>query len=275
MRTAFANSAAQQTKSAVDFTLSTMPTTPDSVRPTRRCLDDLEIVVPDIGVKLHDLEHPLIMRAQQIPERVVAGGAERIVSLADRVWFKVKTSDWRGAVGRLPPLVPTIDHCWWLAAAGHRTADSDQHDFYARLSVEATSSSDVLLPSQWDADRLLAEATLHAANIVQGIIRSAAGQSLKHGDIRGVTIGSLNVRVRISARDDQRVYMVIGAIGNLDRGFLLMVLSAFPGVSAEDWMPEPTDELDLHPMDGEILWSAMITPKVQAVLLDAAEDDAD
>jgi len=44
-------------------------------------------------------DHPLVRKAQDLPDEVQASGAERIVSIDDRVWFKVKTRDHRGAGG--------------------------------------------------------------------------------------------------------------------------------------------------------------------------------
>ena len=43
----------------------------------------------------------LPLSAQAVPEQRDAGGAERVVALTDRVWFKVKTSDHRAAVTEL------------------------------------------------------------------------------------------------------------------------------------------------------------------------------
>jgi hypothetical protein len=71
------------------------------VRPTKRALSDLRVEIPMIDVRLSDLEHPLIVRAQAMPDMVAANSVERILSLTDRVWLKVKTCAWRGATGRL------------------------------------------------------------------------------------------------------------------------------------------------------------------------------
>ncbi len=78
-----------------------MASDPISVRPTRRCLADLAVDLPDLGVPLDEIEDPVIVSAQALPEQRDAGGAERVVSLTDRVWFKVKTSDRRAVVTEL------------------------------------------------------------------------------------------------------------------------------------------------------------------------------
>lgn len=247
------------------------------VRPTRRCLNDLGIGVPDLGVLLHELEHPLIMRAQQLPERVNASSAERIRSLTDRVWLKVKTSTWRGAVGELDPVVPHIPQKWWLTAAGPRTEDSDQHDFYARIDAEAHSggpnscSTDFLLPTEWDKQRLIAEAAVKAERIISAQVRLAAGESLLNADIRGFDVGDRNVRVRVQMLEDGQVYIAIGATGSIDVSFMTTLFASIPGLGADDWMPEPSDSLGFTPAAGEILWSAMITPDTQQRLLNLAD----
>lgn len=58
------------------------------VRPTKRCLGDLGVELPDLEVRLEEIDDPVIVSAQTVPEQRDAGGAERIAALTDRVWFK-------------------------------------------------------------------------------------------------------------------------------------------------------------------------------------------
>ena len=244
----------------------------DQVRPTRVCLRDLGVAVPSLRVMLHELEHPLVVKAQATPAQARAGGGERIRSLDDRVWFKVKTASYRGAAGQVPPLTH-IAHTWWLTAGGDRVADSPQHDFYARLAARAAAQggSDFLLPTDWDRDRLLAEAAEFSTTIVQNEVLLSAADSLTSGEVVAFTVGDREVRVRIRMLQDQRVYLAIGATGSLDTTFLTVVFSAIPGLTADDWMPEPSNELGFDPAPGEILWSAMISPDCQQELLERAD----
>jgi hypothetical protein len=114
----------------------------DPVRPTRRCLDDLGVAFPPLEQHLQAIDHPVVARAQQVPLEVAARGAERIVSIDDLVWFKVKTGQHRAAVHRLDPAdehratVSAGSAWWWIGAAGTRKADSGSDDFYARLTAE-------------------------------------------------------------------------------------------------------------------------------------------
>ena len=78
-----------------------MVSEPIGVRPTKRCLGDLGAELPDLGSRLEEMDQPVIVSAQAVPEQRDAGGAERIVALTDRVWFKVKTRDHRAAVTEL------------------------------------------------------------------------------------------------------------------------------------------------------------------------------
>lgn len=73
----------------------------DGVRPTKRCLDDLDLVLPDLGQPLEEIDHPVVACAQTVPELRNAGGTQRILTLSDRVWFKVKTGNQRAAVIQL------------------------------------------------------------------------------------------------------------------------------------------------------------------------------
>jgi len=228
-------------------------------------------------VLLHEVEHPLVMRAQQVPERSRAGAAERIKSISDRVFFKVKTSDWRGAVCELDQIVPDIVQTWWLVTAGNRAADSPQHDFYDRLKSQAhragpnSCDSSALLPTDWDKMRLTAEAATKAARLVRDLTRIAAAESLANGDIRGFVVADRDIRVRLSMHDDGRAYIAVGAVGGIDSAIMVAVLSAIPGLHADEWMPEPSEILGLQPARGEILWSAMMPPECQAELMGWAD----
>lgn len=250
----------------------------DWVRPTHRSLNELGLPAPDLGVLLHELEHPLVMRAQQVPERTRSGGSERVRSIADRIFFKVKTSHWRGAVCEIDPIVPHIAQTWWLVAAGNRAADSPQHDFYDHLKSEThragpnSCDSSALLPSEWDKKRLTAEAATNAARLVRNLTRLAATESLKNGDIRGFAVAKCDIRVRLSVHDDGRAYVAVGAVGGIDATLMVAVLSALPSLGPDDWMPEPSEILGLQPAQGEILWSAMMQPDAQTALMTWADE---
>lgn len=240
------------------------------------------MIPPTLDVPLSELDHPLLLRAQALPTLVAAQSAERIRSLTDRIWFKVKTGTWRGAAGEIqdqldddtPSLLESCDAQWWLAAAGPRQDDSPQRDFYARLDLEAHSggpnscSTDYLLPEAWDVNRLKAELALGVSTIIPQLVRRAAALSMRHGDIRGFGAGPTDVRVRVRMLDDGQVYLAIGSTGVTDPDLFALLLSAFAGLTVEDWLPEPGPYLHVQPAPGEILWSTILSIDAQRALLD-------
>ena len=253
------------------------------VRPTKRGLDSLGGgLLPTLDVRLNELEHPLIIRAQAVPTQVAANGAERIRSLTDRVWFKVKTGTWRGAAGDVRThvddhtraLLNAGDAWWWLGAAGARQNDSPQRDFYAQLDAQAhargpnSCSTDFLLPEDWDLRRLEAELAYAMTQIVPPLVRNAAALSLRHGQIYGLTAGPAEVRIRVAVMTDGEAYVAIGSTGVTDPGLFALLLSAFDGLTVDDWLPEPGPNLKIEPMAGEIVWSTMLPTDLQTALLD-------
>lgn len=262
------------------------------VRPTRSALDDLDLPVPDLGVALEDIDHELVARAQQLPERVAAGGAARILALDDLIWFKVKTEVWRGAVTR-HAVGPRDDGagsealgCWWLGAAGTRRQDSGQDDFYEQLerscvarrksanatgaAVRTTTLSTHLLPASWDVDRLSAELATHARRAIQRVVRDMATESLRAGRVIGFDFEGHRVKLLIRAREDS-AYIAIGASAFTDATTFALLLGSIPGIQTDDWMPEPGGVAGFQPDHGEILWSAVLSPESQALLLDTEE----
>jgi len=247
----------------------------------------MQIVPPTLDIPLSELEHPLVVRAQAVPALVATHGAERIRSLTDRIWLKVKTGTWRGAAGNVEdqlgegakPLLEACDAWWWLVAAGARQSDSPQHDFYTRLNGEAhaggpnTCSTDFLLPEPWDLKRLEAELALAVATTAPKLVRRAAAESMRHGDIRGFTAGATDVRVRIRMLEDGQVYLAIGSTGVTDADLFALLLSAFSDLTVEDWLPEPGPYLHVQPVPGEILWSTMLSTDAQRALLDELDAD--
>jgi hypothetical protein len=261
------------------------------VRPTKRALEDLGLPLPDLGQILESLTHELLVKAQRIPDELAAGGAHRITSLDDRVWFKAKTEDWRGVAtdhGIYLADVPAEpdEHFgrWWLGAAGHRNGDSPQRDFYERLTASCKQAradyntannpalkTDVstahLLPVQWDSDRLDAELAVQARVALQRVICEMAAQSLRTGHTMTFELNGWCIHVLIRA-DDGEAYIVIGAEGQPNATAYALLLSSIPGIDKDDWQPEPGGVAGLTPASGEIIWSAIIPTEASALLLD-------
>lgn len=232
------------------------------VRPTRLCLDHLGCGtgadLPDLGTPLSGLDHPLVERAQRLPEELAAGAAQRIKCIEDRAWFKVRyTERWRGAGTRLsdaehsaglgikPGEPPGQPGRWWLGAGGWREAGSPD-DFYTELERRAEkeaegdhkhdATSRWLMPVEWDWKRLHAESAVRA-----------------HGG--------------------EGAFLAITADGIYDPKVIAVMLSAVPGVPAHDWLAEPDGAAGIQPRPGQIIWSTLLTPQQTADLL--VLDDAE
>src|SRR5215472_14070959 len=178
------------------------------VRPTKRCLDDLGLRFPPYTDSLSEVGHPLVQRAQKIPEQEAAGGVERIRSVTDRIWFKCKMSVYRGAVTKLTVAETSSaslpsSAAWWIGAAGARQQGSED-DFYANLEAEAVRhgkgtgapSTRHLLPQDIDRKRLEAEIAARAVKALQETVLNLIAASLKDGkpyevELQGHVISAL------------------------------------------------------------------------------------
>lgn len=91
---------------------------------------DLGQSIPDLGTPLDEVDHVVVKVAQAVPEQHAAGGAERVLALKDRVWFKVKVSDQRAVITELADsersedYAPGIDNDPWIACPDHRRKSS-------------------------------------------------------------------------------------------------------------------------------------------------------
>jgi hypothetical protein len=255
------------------------------VRPTKRCLDDLGLKLPLLSEALSDLEHPLISHAQRIPAEADVGGAERIRALTDRVWFKCKTSVYRGAVTRLTAAETTDrglpeEGLWWIGMAGVRQADSRATDFYRQVEAEAVRqgkgtgavSTVHLLPQRVDVERYLAEIAVRAVQILQLTVLKIIAMSLKDGKPYQAEIRGHRVTAVVRASDASEAYLAITAEGIPDPRVIAVILDAVPGIAQEDWLPEPGGAAGITPSAGQIIWSVIIPPDIQARILADTDD---
>lgn len=259
-----------------------MVSEPIGVRPTKRCIADLGAALPDLGVPLEEIDHPIVVNAQSVPEQRDAGGTERVIALADRVWFKVKTSDHRAAVTELrgtalPDWVRPSRGAWWIGAAGRRQADSPQRDFYAALQRECTTgktvSSDHLLPAEWDWKRLAAEQAVAWRREMKSMVIRLVAMSLKSGHLAVAEFRNHRIKALVRAENDHEAYLAIIAEGVPDPQMFALLLDCVPGVAPEDWQPEPSPLAEMNPGSGEIIWSTLFPSEVANEILDLDVDD--
>ena len=253
----------------------------DGVRPTRRCLDDLGLPVPDLGRPLDELQDPIIVAAQAIPERRDVGGVQRIVSLTDRVWFKVKTGYQRAAATQLrerdrPEAVPQEIATWWIGAAGCRRSDSGHHDFYASLIRECTSgksvSTDALLPGSWDWKRLLAERAIAWRREMKDLMLRLVAMSIRTGDVAMAEFQQYRIQALVRADEGYESYLAIITEGIPDPETYAALLDCVPGIKSTDWQPEPSPLAELDPAPGQVIWSAVMPPEVASEILGRDDD---
>jgi hypothetical protein len=254
------------------------------VRPTRRALSDIGVDVPDVGTPLHELSHPVVRASQQVPALHDCGGAERVVKLTDRVWFKCKTGRHRAVVTRLseddigPELEPAWpEGRWWIGGCGIRRDDS-YGDFYKAIEREAsagakTISTDHLLPERWDVQRLVAEQGMAWLRHVQEMVVDIIATSLRSGRVVEAEYRQHRIKALVRAKDGNEAYLVIAAEGVPDPTVFALILGSVPGVSEKDWQPEPSDIADLTPGPGEVIWSTIFPPSVAATVLEMAPED--
>jgi hypothetical protein len=258
---------------------------PPFVRPTLRCVAELDLSLPTLDTRLSDLGHPLIQQAQRLPEAHEAGGVERILALSDRVWFKVKTSRWRGAATRLPEVdqlavgdPPVRLAPWWLGAGGYRR-DGDPSDFYASMEAAAKRDgknqvgpcSDRWLPTDRDWRRLALEHAVAWEYQVRNIVCGLIVRSLRTGHAYRSDVQNYSVTAMARANDGE-TYMAIGAEKIADAKVFAAILNAVPGIEMSSWQPEPGGVLGLKPESGEIIWSTILPTAVADQLLDKYPD---
>lgn len=254
------------------------------VRPTERCLTDLGLSFPDLSVPLHEVDDIVIKAAQSTPEVKDAGGAERVVALTDRVWFKVKTADRRAIVTELAESErpkdfdeDTVDGSWWIGAAGHRQSDSAQHDFYETITRQCTTGKTVstthLLPSDRDWKRLLAESAVAWRRDMKSLVVRLIAMSLRCGQLAVAEFKQHRIKALVRADNGHDAYLAIVAEGIPDPQIIALLLDCVPDVSPDDWQAEPSPIADMNPGPAEIIWSTILPSHVATKILDLAPQD--
>jgi hypothetical protein len=253
----------------------------EGVSPTKRCLENLNVTVPNIGEPLDKIENPVVVAAQKIPAKRDDGGAERIGALKDRVWFKVKTGVRRAIVtqlrgAELPNSLPPGLATWWIGAAGQRQADSPQHDFYEALTRECTRgksvSTDRLLPVEWDWKRLLTEQTLAWRREMRQLVIRLIIMSMKRGEIAEAEFQHYRLKALVRADNGHESYLSIITEGIMNPEVYAALLDCVPGISPNDWFLEPSPLTEMAPEPGELIWSAIMPPEVANSLLDLGDE---
>lgn len=217
------------------------------------------------------VDHPLVAKAQKIPDLIESHDAEPILSLHDRRWIKVKTGEFRGGITAVAPEDQWSNICkdesLWLGLAGKRQADTPSKDFYASLPANTSG----FLPTAMDWKRWYAEQAWAAKSIMQEMVRKCAWLSLSTSRAFCFPIGDALIWVRVRMMESGIVYIAIGAHGLADASTYAVLMSSFPDVPVDDWLPEPDGVAELEVEPGEMIFSAILSPSGQSALLEEAD----
>lgn len=220
-----------------------------------------------------------------MPDELAASGLERVRSLSDRVWFKVKTGRWRGAGTRLTDselsaFQPSLDPPgrWWLGAGGWREEGSPD-DFYRELEAKSVRegkglggpSSTWLLPSDWDWGRLKVESAVAWAVQLRALVRQLIAASITSGDCVSAVFRDYLIEAVVRADGAEGAFLAITAEGIYDANVIATILSSVPRVEVDDWQPEPGGVSGLVPRSGQIIWSTLLSPEVTGEVLRLAD----
>lgn len=254
------------------------------VRPTQRVLNALGFDFPKLAQPLNELDHPIIVKAQELPRALSAGSAERIKFATDRHLFKVKLTNWRGAAGivnapewagKVTEVVPELG-LWWLMAAGVRKSDTQSQDFYDVLESEAKRAAkgknqsidtSFLLPALVDYKRLDAENAVRVVENLKKVVQEVICRSAQTGEQWTHDLADHKISAEVKIADGE-TYLAITAVGFVDPNILAIILASVPGVAAQDWGAEPGEVLGITPQRNQMVFSTILPAEVLAQLLE-------
>jgi hypothetical protein len=119
--------------------------------------------------------------------------------------------------------------------------------------------------------RLKAETAALAVEATHAIVLSLVAGSLLDGNAYTAILSEHVITALVRAEDGGEAYLAIAAEGFIRPRMIALILSAVPGISESDWQAEPGGVSDIKPRAGQIIWSTMIPPNVQARILELVE----
>lgn len=134
--------------------------------------------------------------------------------------------------------------------------------------------TDILLPQEWDRNRLKAEIAYAEYRAYEEIMIMATARSLRSGKVVTAEFSQFSMGVLVRADQGQQFVAFI-ARNVFDPKRLAVMMNALPGITADDWGPEPGGIADLRPGSGEIIWSAVLEPETADRILDIVPWSAD
>lgn len=242
---------------------------PEPPRPTIRCLfEDLADAIkdsrlrsalqakqlPDLSVRLHDVDHPIVLAARERYTEGEPRGRDRYRSVRDHPWVECRHGErWRGLV----LWQPTVQ-CW-LGFAGWHEGDSldDVYERFTRLCTSGTTiDSSHFLPTEDDELRLRAELlqvrkSEHRHDFRRGVLRCllAAVSTPETEQRETLHDGSL---LSVSFRpdgdiDELTLSIAIDWRGGKGAPIVEDVKDAVPGIANDEWQIIPRGPSGLDP----------------------------
>lgn len=176
--------------------------------------------------------------------------ADRISAVTDRVWYRVRAGNRRGAVWIDDVGIP------WLCASGIRK-EGDSADFYQSFQQRCTSGSDVFLPTDADRKRLKLE-QIHKADddrlvLLRVRVAEALWTSISSGSPSRVSLPTALDPETLTPRDGALLLLQFtdgddGTVGEITLSLeisdyatskyldiLYEVREAIPGLPVDDW----------------------------------------
>jgi hypothetical protein len=121
-----------------------------------------------------------------------------------------------------------------------------------------------------DTDRLNAETAALAIGATRSMVLSLVAGSLLDGKTHTAILTEHVITALVRAEEGGEAYLAIAAEGFIHPRMIALILSAVPGISGSDWQAEPGGVRDIKPRAGQIIWSTVIQPDVQARILNLA-----
>lgn len=76
------------------------------------------------------------------------------------------------------------------------------------------------------------------------------------------------VKALVRLDEDHEAYLAIIAEGIPDPAIFALLLDCVPGVTPDDWQPEPSPLAEMEPAPGEVIWSTLLHSEVASAILD-------
>jgi hypothetical protein len=128
------------------------------------------------------------------------------------------------------------------------------------------------LPRQVDCDRFTAEFAARAEQAIREVVLGLVVRSLKDGHPYEVVLSGHRVTAMVRASEGTEAYLTIGAEGFVQPKIIGTILNSVPGIDRDDWQAEPGGVAGITPEPGQIIWSTIIPPDVQADILAHADE---